>query len=134
MRLVFTPHGWEVVPGGLSSRTARAYQAFIQGSRAEFGVAKHGYVLTRGGWFSDRSVCYLASGRPVIAQDTGFGRWLPTGEGLFAFDTMDDVLAALEALRADYPRHARGARALAEAYFDSDRVLSRLLHEVGAVW
>ena len=109
--------------------TPADYRRFIQGSKAEFGIAKSGYVLSRCGWFSDRSVCYLASGRPVLAQETGFSRWLPTGEGLFAFQNMDDALAGIEAMNGDYARHARAARALAEEHFDSDKVLPRLLEE-----
>jgi hypothetical protein len=88
-------------------------------------------VRSRCGWFSDRSVCYLASGRPVIAQETGFGRWLPTGEGLFAFDSIDDALVGIEALNHDYPRHARAARTIAEEHFASDKVLSQLLQQIG---
>ena len=83
------------------------------------------------GWFSDRSACYLASGRPVIAQETGFSTTLPTGEGLFAFETIDDVLASLDLMNSDYQHHARAARGLAEEYFDSDTVLPRLLGHVG---
>ena len=104
-----------------------ATEDFIRGSKAEFGIAKSGYVASRCGWFSDRSVCYLASGRPVLAQDTGFSEHLPTGDGLFAFRTVDEAVAAIEALRRDYARHRRAARAIAEEVFDSDRVLSRLL-------
>ena len=123
---------WRLVdPAAVAGDPAR-YQAFIAGSKAEFGIAKSGYVVSRCGWFSDRSVCYLASGRPVIAQETAFSRYLPTGQGLFAFSTEDDVLAAIAALRADYARHARAARALAVEHFDSDRVLPALLDRVGA--
>lgn len=120
-------HGWRLLDPAAVAGTPADYRAFVQGSWAEFGIAKLGYVVSRCGWFSDRSLCYLASGRPVIAQDTGFGSWLPTGEGLFAFSTADDVAAAVDALRADYPRHRRAARELAEAVFDSDRVLPELL-------
>jgi hypothetical protein len=124
-------NGWHLLdPMGAAGTPAR-YRQFIQGSRAEFGIAKSGYVASRCGWFSDRSVCYLASGRPVLAQQTGFSRFLPTGEGLFAFETADQALAAIEALRHDYRRHARAARAIAEEYFDSGRVLSRLLSRIG---
>lgn len=112
--------------------TPADYRRFIQHSKGEFGIAKSGYVLSRCGWFSDRSVCYLASGRPVIAQETGFSRFLPTGEGLFAFETADHVLEAIEELNRDYHRHASAARALAEEHFDSDRVLTRLLDRVFA--
>ncbi len=89
-------------------------------------------MAARSGWFSDRSICYLASGRPVIAQDTGFGRFLPTGTGLFSFATSEDVLAGIEALQRDYVHHARAARAVAEEHFDSDKVLARLLNRIGA--
>jgi hypothetical protein len=125
-------NGWQLLDPARVAGTPEAYRRFVGGSRAELGIAKSGYVAARCGWFSDRSVCYLASGRPVVAQDTGFGRFLPTGQGLFAFATVDDVLAAAEELRRDYDRHARAARALAETCFDSDKVLGRLLQEVGA--
>ena len=120
-------HGWRLLDPAAVAGTPADYRAFVQGSWAEFGLAKLGYVVSRCGWFSDRSLCYLASGRPVIAQDTGFASWLPTGEGLFAFSTADDVAVAVDELRADYPRHRRAARELAETVFDSDRVLPELL-------
>jgi hypothetical protein len=124
-------NGWGLADPAEVAGSPAAYQRFIQGSKAEFGVAKSGYVASRCGWFSDRSACYLASGRPVVAQDTGFGRVLPTGEGLFAFTTADDVLAAVDAINGDYARHARAARAIAEEFFDSDVVLRRLLRLAG---
>lgn len=120
-------NGWTLLDPAQVADSPANYRRFIQGSKAEFGIAKSGYALSRCGWFSDRSVCYLASGRPVIAQETGFSKWIPAGEGLFAFDTKGDALAAIESLNRDYPRHARAARALAEEHFASDRVLSRLL-------
>jgi hypothetical protein len=125
-------NGWNLVNPLQVAHTPVSYQQFIQGSKAEFGIAKSGYVAARCGWFSDRSICYLASGRPVIAQETGFSRFLPSGEGLFAFTTSDDVLASIEALERDYPRHARAARSIAEEHFDSDKVLTRLLQRIGA--
>jgi hypothetical protein len=125
-------NGWHLVDPARVADTPSAYRDFIRGSRAEFGIAKSGYVAARCGWFSDRSVCYLASGRPVIAQETGFGRFLPTGQGLLAFETVDDVLASIESLRADYAAHARAARAIARGYFDSDTVLPELLERIGA--
>jgi hypothetical protein len=124
-------NGWDLIDPELVTHTPGSYQYFVRGSKAEFGIAKSGYVASRCGWFSDRSVCYLASGRPVIAQETGFSRFLPVGAGLFAFDTIDEVLASIEALNGDYDRHARAARAVAEEYFDSDRVLVRLLNVLG---
>ncbi len=125
-------NGWELVDPALVTGTPSDYRDFVAGSRAEFGVAKSGYVASRCGWFSDRSACYLASGRPVIAQDTGFSRHLPTGRGLFRFTDADGVLAALDSLRSDYAGHRRAARGIAEDHFDSDKVLGRLLDEVGA--
>ncbi len=95
----------------------------MQASKAELAIAKQGYVRSRCGWFSDRSACYLASGRPVIAHDTGFPSRLPPGEGLFAFTTIDDIRAAIDAVNADYPRHRCAARDIAAAAFDSRTVL-----------
>jgi hypothetical protein len=122
-----TPHGWEVVPGGLASRTPASYQAFIQQSRAEFGVAKHGYVQMRGGWFSDRSVCYLASGRPVLVQDTALAGWLPTGEGVVTFRDLSEAVAGIDRINGDYEHHRRAARQVAEEFFAAERVLPGLL-------
>ncbi len=107
--------------------TPDAYQEFIRGSRGELGVAKSGYVLSRCGWFSDRSACYLASGRPVVAQETGWSAFIPAGEGLLAFSDTDSAAAAIESVESRYEEHARAARALAEEHLDSDRVLGRLL-------
>jgi hypothetical protein len=118
---------WQVLDPARVAATPGGYQRFLQGSKAEFGIAKSGYVMARCGWFSDRSVAYLASGRPVIAQETGFSEFLPTGEGLFRFENSADVLAGIEALNHDYPRQSRSAREIAVAYFDSDLILSRLL-------
>jgi hypothetical protein len=126
-------NGWHLLDPAEVADTPERYQQFIQGSKAEFGIAKSGYVVARCGWFSDRSVCYLASGRPVVAQETGFSRFLPTGAGLFPFETTDDVLAAIEAINSDYSYHSRAARAIAEEYFDSGRVLGRLLQKIGLV-
>ena len=125
-------NGWTLLdPAEVASTPAR-YRQFVSGSKGEFGVAKSGYVASHCGWFSDRSVCYLATGRPVLAQDTGFPDFLPTGEGLLAFDSVDTAAAGIEEINSDYPRHSRAARALAETHFDSDKVLARLLRNVGA--
>jgi hypothetical protein len=125
-------NGWGLIDASRVASSPERYQQFIRGSRGELGIAKSGYVVSHCGWFSDRSACYLASGRPVIAQETGFSRFLPTSEGLFAFETNDDAVAAIEELERDYPRHANAARSLAEEYLDSDKVLTRLLQRVGA--
>ena len=126
-------NGWRLLDPAEVAQTPARYQQFIGGSKAEFGIAKSGYVASRCGWFSDRSACYLASGRPVLAQETGFSRFLPTGGGLFPFESADQVLAGIEALRTNYARHARAARALAEEYFDSDKVLNRILQRIWAL-
>ena len=106
-------------------------RSYITGSRAEFTVAKDQNVRLRSGWFSERDVCYLASGKPVIAQDTGFSKLLPTGAGLFAFQNMPEVLAAIDAINADYERHCRAARRIAEDYFACEKIAAQLLHDVG---
>jgi hypothetical protein len=88
-------------------------------------------VRPRTGWFSDRSACYLAAGRPVITEDTGFGKFIPTGRGLFAFTTMDDVLAAIDAIESDYEGHCRAAREIADTYFGAERVVGHLMSRAG---
>ena len=120
-------HGWEVAPGEIISRTPASYRAFIQESRAEFSVPKNGYVKMRGGWFSDRSVCYLAAGRPVLIEDTGLSDWLPLGEGLVSFADLNEAAQAVNRINDDYERHRRAARRIAENIFPSDRVLPALL-------
>ena len=123
-------NGWQLVdPADVAGDPLR-YRRFVQESAAEVGIAKSGYVVSRSGWFSDRSACYLASGRPVLAQDTGFSNHLPTGMGLLAFLDLDDAADAVAAVRTDYAAHARAARRIAQEYLDSDRVLPKLLREV----
>jgi hypothetical protein len=124
-------HGWQVVDALGLSRDPFPYREYLLGSDGEFTVAKDQNIRLRSGWFSDRSACYLAAGKPVITQDTGFGNVLPTGRGLFAFRTTEDVLAALDALAADYEGHCRAAREIAAEYFAAQRVLGRLVEEVG---
>ena len=124
-------NGWELVDPSTVAATPEQYREFVQGSWAELGVAKSGYVVSHSGWFSDRSACYLASGRPVVAQDTGFSAHLPTGDGLLSFSAVDEVVAAVESLAVDYDHHRRAARALAEEHLDSDRVVGRLLERLG---
>ena len=103
----------------------------MRASRGEFTVARDLNVRLRSGWFSERSACYLAAGRPVVTQDTGFGTVLPTREGLFAFNSLEEIVAALEAIEADYARHSRAARAIAEEYFRAETVLARVLQDLG---
>jgi hypothetical protein len=124
-------HGWEVSDALALTEDILPYRDFIAGSRGEFTVAKDQYVRLRTGWFSDRSACYLAAGRPVITHDTGFGSILPTGQGLFAFATIEDALAALDAINSDYERHARAARAISQEYFAAEVVLQKLFADVG---
>jgi hypothetical protein len=124
-------NGWQIRDPATCANTPGRYRAFIQGSKAEFGIAKSGYVAARCGWFSDRSACYLASGRPVIAQEAGFSDFLPTGAGLLAFATQDDLLAGIDTICRDYAHHARAARAIAREYFDARTVLAHLLTRVG---
>jgi hypothetical protein len=124
---LLTSHGWEIALGELISRTPESYRQFIGQSRAEFSVPKNGYVQMRGGWFSDRSVCYLASGRPVLIEDTGLHDWLPVGEGLLTFRNPDEALAGVDTINADYARHRQAARCIAEEYFSTNKVLTSLL-------
>jgi hypothetical protein len=123
--------GWELVDPAPISGDLDAYRDFISGARGEFTVAKDIYVRPRSGWFSDRSVCYLAAGKPVVTQDTGFATHVPTGEGLFAYSTMEEAVAALARIDADYPRHAAAARRVAEQAFAAGPVLRRLLADAG---
>jgi len=130
-QVLLAANGWTVVDPKKVASDPGSYQAYVQGSKAEFMVAKGMYVQTNSGWFSDRSICYLASGKPVLAQDTGLQPHYPVGEGLLVFRTLDEALAGIEELERNYARHAGAARALAEEYFDSDRVLNRLLGKLG---
>jgi hypothetical protein len=123
--------GWQLTDPAPVSRDVDAYRAFIAGSRGEFTVAKDIYVRPRSGWFSDRSVCYLAAGKPVVTQDTGFGRVVPVGEGLLAYATLEEAADCLARVDADYERHARAARRVAEEAFAAERVLAKLLAEAG---
>lgn len=125
--------GWSLVDPADVATTPAGYRAFIAESTAELMIAKGMYVQSRSGWFSERSICYLASGRPVVAQDTGLRDLYPLGSGLLAFDTLDEAAACVDAIAGDYARHARDARAIAEDRFDSDGVLARLLERLQPV-
>jgi hypothetical protein len=125
--------GWTVSEALTATLSVEAYLEYIGNSRGEFSVAKDAYVKTRCGWFSDRTLAYLASGKPVIVQDTGFSDVLPCGKGLFAFRTADEVVDAVEKIGGNYERHCRAARRIAEEYFDSAKVLRKMLTACGLV-
>jgi hypothetical protein len=124
-------NGWRLADPRPVSADMTSYGDFIRASRGEFTVAKDIYVRPMSGWFSDRSVCYLASGRPVVTMRTGWSRFYPAGEGLFEFATRDEALAAFAAVASDYERHSRAARDLAAEYFASGHVLSAVLAGCG---
>jgi hypothetical protein len=131
-RTMLEDYGWRVRDSLPMSADIDDYRRYIGSSRGEFTVAKDQNVRLRTGWFSDRSATYLAAGRPVITQETGFCNVLPTGEGLFGFTTMDEVIDAVDRVNADYPRHCRAASRIAHEYFDHEIVLKRLLADIGA--
>jgi hypothetical protein len=120
-------HGWGTLDAMRVSRTPDEYRDFIQRSKGEFGVAKHAYVAHRSGWFSDRTECYLAAGRPAVVQDTGWSAHLPSGTGLLGFSTPDEAIDALARVEGDYARHARAAAEIAREHFEAARVLPPLL-------
>lgn len=123
--------GWSVRDAASVSQTADAYRDYIETSRGEFSVAKNVYVATRCGWFSCRSVCYLAAARPVVVQDTGFSEFLPAGEGLLSFTTLDEAVEAVRRVESDYARHQQAALDVARRYFDARVVLRDLLKTIG---
>jgi hypothetical protein len=126
---VLAARGWRIVDAAQGCGSAGRYQDYVRSSRGEWTVAKEAYVAARCGWFSERSACYLAAGRPVIAQDTGFSEVLPVGEGLLAFTSLQEAAEAIREVERDHARHARAARAIAEEHFAAGRVLTRLLDE-----
>ena len=122
-------HGWNVVDGPQVTRMPDQYQKFIAHSRGEISTAKHVYVAMRSGWFSCRSACYMAAGRPVVVQDTGFGKHIPTGAGILPFVNIEEAVDRLCEAEGNYSRHARAALNLAEEHFNSEIVLNRLIDE-----
>jgi hypothetical protein len=126
-RALLESGGWCRIDPRIVTRDPWRYRRYLHESRAEIMIAKEMYVLTRSGWFSERSMCYLAASRPVLAQDTGITGLYPTGAGLVTFSTLDQAIEAVHSVAADYDRHTRAAREIAEEYFDSNRVLPRLL-------
>ena len=123
-------NGWTVVDPRCVVPDPHAFRRYVQHSSAEFSVAQGIYVATQSGWFSDRTVRYLASGKPALVQDTGWSRKYPNRCGLLSFRTLEEAVDGAERIARDYPAHARAARAIAEEFFDSDRVLSVLMETV----
>jgi hypothetical protein len=124
-------HGWQLADPAVRAATADAYREYLRGSRGEFTVVKSGYAAGNTGWVSDRSACYLAAGRPVIVQDTGIGRYLPTGLGLVTFTDLDSAAAAVTDVETHYAQHAAAALAFARSHLDAKVVLPRLLALAG---
>ena len=131
VRQVLTRNGWRQVHSVEVSKDPGRYRGYIQASRGEFTVARDQYVRPNTGWFSDRSACYLAAGRPVITQETGFHKFLPTGKGLFGFKTMEDILTAVDAIESDYAGNCRAAREIAAEYFAAEKVVGSLMERAG---
>jgi hypothetical protein len=123
--------GWRVLSAHDVTSSFESFRRYVERSLGEFSVCKQGYVATASGWFSDRSAVYLASGRPVVMQDTGFGSTLPCGQGLFAVRSVDEAVEAIEEITGDYDRHAKWARELAWEHLDARKVLGCLLTEIG---
>ena len=131
VRKLLRDHGWRQTGSVEISRNADLYREYIRKSRGEFTVARDQYVRPNTGWFSDRTACYLAAGRPVITQETGFSKFLPTGRGLFGFRTMDDILAAVDAIETDYGGNCRAAADIAREYFAAEKVVGSLMQRAG---
>jgi len=130
-RVALTEHGWKLVDPRVVAIEPWSYREYVQGSHGEVMVAKHMYVETRSGWFSDRSACYLAAGRPVVAQDTGLADHVPLGRGLIAFDDLDGAVDAIREVEGNWARHSATAREIAEEFFAADVVLGRLVERLG---
>jgi hypothetical protein len=126
----FHAQGWKTFDPKQSSQSPRSFADVLRHSAGEFTVAKEIYTGIPSGWFSDRSAAYLASGRPVVTQATGFENWLPTGRGLFSFGNQQEAADSLNKIAADYAGHSMAARRIAEEYFDSRKVLNQLLTQV----
>ena len=128
-RRLLERHCWRVRDARDVANGPERYQAYIQGSRGEWSCAKPFFVKLQNAWVSDRTACYLASGKPAVVQHTGPSAYLPNGEGLFRFTTLEEAAAALDAVNADYERHCRAARDIAATYFDAQQVLPKILNE-----
>ena len=122
--------GWNVIDPFIATETPYTFQEYIASSKGEWTVAKHGYAVSNSGWFSERTLSYMASGKPVIVQDTGFREFLPTGNGLFAFSTLEEAIEQVIKVNADYAFHCKQARIVVDDYFDSLKVLTSLLDRI----
>ena len=128
-RRLLESHRWRIRDAREVASTPERYRAYIQGSRGEWSCAKPFFVKLQNAWVSDRTVCYLASGKPAVVQHTGPSAYLPHGEGMFRFSTLDDAAAAFDAINTEYARHCRAARDIAAAHFDAKQVLAQVLSE-----
>ena len=130
-RAGFERNGWRLVSPSQMSVDYRLYRDYIQRSKGEFTVAKDQYIRLNTGWFSDRSVCYLAAGRPVIIQETGFTKHYGGDAGLLAFQSLEEIVDAVKRINSDYSKHSRAARAVAREFFQAEKVLKSLLDRAG---
>jgi hypothetical protein len=130
-RQLLLTNGWSIQDAHQVAGDFPTYRQYIQGACGEFSVAKPGYVTSRSGWFSDRTACYLAAGKPVLVQETGFSAFLPTGRGVRSFSTLEQAAEGAADILRHYPRHCQAAREIAREYFAADRVLSKLMREAG---
>ena len=124
-------NGWRIVDGPTVTLTPENYRDYIYNSKGEFSIAKNVYVAMKTGWFSCRSACYMAAGKPVVLQDTGFSKFIPTGKGVMAFSTLDEAVAAIEIVESDYEGHCQAAREIANEYFSAEVVLKDMLKKMG---
>ena len=128
---MLTSHGWKLIDAPSFTTDPWQYRDYIKSSKGEFSFAKDQNIRLRSGWFSERSACYLAAGRPVITQDTGFGNILPTGEGLFSFNSMEEILSAIDKINSNYKKQCSAAREIANEYFSAEKVMNKILIDLG---
>jgi hypothetical protein len=131
-RRLLESHGWRIRHAADVAGTPEAYQSYIQGSRGEFSCAKPSCMKFQNAWVSDRTVCYLASGKPAVVQDTGPSAFLPTGDGMFRFSGIEDAAEAFVTINASYQRHCRAAREIAETYFDGRKIVETILNSASS--
>jgi hypothetical protein len=132
-RAAIAQGGWELISANTVTKTRQNYLAFMAQSRGELSICKNGYAKSRSGWFSDRTLAYMALGRPAVVQDTGLSEHLPTGLGLHLFSSADEALEGLRRIQADYARESAAATALAREFFGAERLLHDLLQRAGVV-